>query len=48
MKPKTETTKMLAGKLYRSADPELVADTKRAQRLDDPVTVLSLVTPLRL
>lgn len=24
---------MLAGELYRSADPELVADTKRAQRL---------------
>jgi maltose O-acetyltransferase len=30
---KSEKVKMLAGELYRSADPELVADTKRAQRL---------------
>ena len=30
---KSEKAKMLAGELYRSADPELVADTKRAQRL---------------
>lgn len=33
MNPKTEKTKMLAGELYRSADPELVADTRRAQRV---------------
>ncbi len=33
MNPKTEKTKMLAGELYQSADPELVADAKRAQRL---------------
>ncbi|MDN5941795.1 MAG: sugar O-acetyltransferase [Nitrospira sp.] len=33
MNPKTEKAKMLAGELYRSADPELVADTERAQRL---------------
>lgn len=30
---KTEKAKMLAGELYRSADPELVADIRRAQRL---------------
>ena len=29
----SEKAKMLAGELYRSADPELVADAKRAQRL---------------
>ena len=33
MGAKTEKTKMLAGELYRSADPELIADTARAQRL---------------
>lgn len=33
MKAKTEKAKMLAGELYRSADPELVAETERAQRL---------------
>lgn len=33
MKTKTEKAKMLAGELYRSADPELVADAERAQRL---------------
>jgi maltose O-acetyltransferase len=30
---KTEKAKMLAGELYRSADPELVEDVQRAQRL---------------
>jgi maltose O-acetyltransferase len=30
---KTEKAKMLAGELYRSADPELIADIQRAQRL---------------
>jgi maltose O-acetyltransferase len=30
---KSEKTKMLAGELYRSADPELVEDVQRAQRL---------------
>lgn len=30
---KTEKAKMLAGELYRSADPELVTDIRRAQRL---------------
>lgn len=30
---KTEKAKMLAGELYRSADPELAADIRRAQRL---------------
>ena len=29
----SEKEKMLAGELYRSADPELVADIQRAQRL---------------
>lgn len=33
MNPKTEKAKMLAGELYRSADPELVADTRRAQHV---------------
>ena len=33
MTTKSEKAKMLAGELYRSADPELVADTERAQRL---------------
>ena len=33
MSAKTEKTKMLAGELYRSGDPALVADTERAQRL---------------
>ncbi|MGE3780113.1 MAG: sugar O-acetyltransferase [Pirellulaceae bacterium] len=33
MRTKSEKTKMLAGELYRSADPELVEDTKHAQRL---------------
>ncbi|HSE57354.1 MAG TPA: sugar O-acetyltransferase [Nitrospiraceae bacterium] len=33
MGAKTEKVKMLAGELYRSADPELVADIRRAQRL---------------
>jgi maltose O-acetyltransferase len=33
MSAKTEKEKMLAGKLYRSADPELAADHQRAQRL---------------
>ncbi|MDF0677012.1 MAG: sugar O-acetyltransferase [Nitrospira sp.] len=33
MRTRTEKEKMLAGELYRSADPELVADTQRAQRL---------------
>ena len=33
MGAKTEKTKMLAGELYRSADPELIADTARAQCL---------------
>lgn len=33
MSAKTEKAKMLAGELYRSLDPELVADTERAQRL---------------
>jgi maltose O-acetyltransferase len=33
MSAKTEKAKMLAGELYRSADPELVADMERAQRL---------------
>jgi maltose O-acetyltransferase len=30
---KSEKAKMLAGELYRSADPELVEDVQRAQRL---------------
>ena len=30
---KTEKAKMLAGELYRSADPDLVADIQRAQHL---------------
>jgi maltose O-acetyltransferase len=33
MSAKTEKAKMLAGELYRSVDPELIADTERAQRL---------------
>ena len=33
MTQKTEKEKMLAGELYRSADPQLVADIRRAQRL---------------
>jgi len=33
MKTKSEKAKMLAGELYRSTDPELVADAERAQRL---------------
>ena len=33
MSAKTEKAKMLAGELYRSIDPALVADTERAQRL---------------
>lgn len=33
MDVETEKAKMLAGELYRSADPELVADIRRAQRL---------------
>jgi maltose O-acetyltransferase len=33
MSIRTEKTKMLAGELYRSADPELVADIRRAHRL---------------
>lgn len=33
MTTKSEKAKMMAGELYRSADPELVSDTKRAQRL---------------
>jgi maltose O-acetyltransferase len=33
MNAKTEKARMLAGELYRSADPELVADAERAQRL---------------
>jgi maltose O-acetyltransferase len=33
MRTKTEKAKMLAGELYRSADPELVADAERAQHL---------------
>jgi maltose O-acetyltransferase len=33
MDSRSEKVKMLAGGLYRSADPELVADTERAQRL---------------
>jgi len=33
MSAKTEKEKMLAGELYRSADPELVADVQSAQRL---------------
>lgn len=33
MSTKTEKAKMLAGQLYRSVDPELIADTERAQRL---------------
>lgn len=33
MSAKTEKAKMLAGELYRSIDPELIADTERAQRL---------------
>ena len=33
MSAQTEKAKMLAGDLYRSADPELVADIRRAQRL---------------
>jgi maltose O-acetyltransferase len=33
MAPQSEKAKMLAGELYRSADPELIADTQRAQRL---------------
>jgi maltose O-acetyltransferase len=31
--PKSEKAKMLAGDLYRAADPELVADQVRAQRI---------------
>jgi maltose O-acetyltransferase len=30
---KTDKAKMLAGELYRSADPELIEDVQRAQRL---------------
>jgi maltose O-acetyltransferase len=33
MSHRSEKEKMLAGELYRSADPELVADIQRAQRL---------------
>ena len=33
MGKQTERAKMLAGELYRSADPDLLEDTKRAQRL---------------
>ena len=33
MSEKSEKAKMLAGELYRSADPELVEDVQRAQRL---------------
>ena len=33
LRTKSEKTKMLAGELYRSADPELVADADRAQRV---------------
>jgi maltose O-acetyltransferase len=33
MNAQTEKVKMLAGEPYRSADPELVAETERAQRL---------------
>jgi len=33
MSAKTEKAKMLAGELYRSADPELIADIQRAQCL---------------
>ncbi len=33
MSAQTEKAKMLAGELYRSADPELVADIRRAQGL---------------
>ena len=33
MDSRSEKVKMLAGRLYRSADPELVAETERAQRL---------------
>ena len=33
MDSRSEKVKMLAGGLYRSADPELVAETERAQRL---------------
>ena len=33
MKTKSEKFKMLAGELYRAGDPELIADTERAQRL---------------
>lgn len=33
MDVETEKAKMLAGELYRSADPALVADIRRAQRL---------------
>ncbi|NGZ08433.1 MAG: sugar O-acetyltransferase [Nitrospira sp. LK70] len=33
MRTKSEKAKMLAGELYRSVDPELVADTERVQRL---------------
>lgn len=33
MMAKTEKAKMLAGELYRSGDPELIADAERAQRL---------------
>jgi maltose O-acetyltransferase len=33
MTTRSEKAKMLAGELYRSADPELVADAERAQRL---------------
>lgn len=33
MRTKSEKAKMLAGELYRSTDPELVADAERAQRL---------------
>ncbi|MDF0668308.1 MAG: sugar O-acetyltransferase [Nitrospira sp.] len=33
MRAKSEKTKMLSGKLYRSVDSELVADTERVQRL---------------
>ena len=33
MNAKTEKEKMLAGELYRSADPQLIADVQSAQRL---------------
>lgn len=33
MSATTEKAKMLAGELYRSADPELIADIQRALRL---------------